>query len=79
MQRYTINLSKIQYSYILPLLDDLHIDYAPNNQTQDFIAQVEQDAKDYEKGRLKTKTLPQYKEQMQDFMQDLQEKYAHWI
>ena len=79
MQRYTINLSKIQDSYILPLLDDLHIDYTPNNQTQDFIAQVEQDAKDYEKGRLKIKTLPQYKEQMQDFMQDLQEKYAHWI
>ena len=77
MQRYTINLSKIQDSYILPLLDDLPIDYAPNNQTQDFIAQVEQDAKDYEKGRLKIKTLPQYKEQMQDFMQDLQEKYAH--
>ena len=75
MQSYTINLSEIQASYILPLLDDLHISYAPNE--QDFIAQIEKDAKAYAQGKLATKTLPQYKEQMQDFMKDLQEKYAN--
>lgn len=75
MQSYTINLNEFQASYILPLLDDLHISYAPNE--QDFIVQVENDAKAYAKGKLTTKTLPQYKEQMQDFMKDLQEKYAN--
>lgn len=77
MQSYTINLSEIQASYILPLLDDLHISYAPNEQMQDFIAQVEKDAKSYAQGKLATKTLPQYKEQMQDFIKGLQEKYAN--
>lgn len=56
MQSYTINLSKIQASYILPLLDDLHIHYMPNE--QDFVAQVEKDAKAYAQGKLATKTLP---------------------
>lgn len=77
MQSYTINLNEIQASYILPLLDDLHISYTPNEEIQDFIAQVEKDAKSYAQGKLATKTLPQYKEQMQDFMKDLQEKYAN--
>lgn len=77
MQSYTINLSEIQASYIPPLLDDLHISYTPNEEIQDFIAQVEKDAKSYAQGKLATKTLPQYKEQMQDFMKDLQEKYAN--
>lgn len=71
MQSYTINLNEFQASYILPLLDDLHISYTPNE--QDFIAQVEKDAKAYAQGKLATKTLPQYKEQMKD----LQEKYAN--
>lgn len=75
MQSYTINLSEIQASYILPLLDDLHISYAPNQ--KDFIAQIEADAQSYAQGKLPTKTLPQYKEQMKDFMKDLQEKYAN--
>ena len=75
MQSYTINLNEFQASYILPLLDDLRISYTPNE--QDFIAQVEKDAKAYAQGKLTTKTLPQYKEQMQDFMKDLQEKYAN--
>lgn len=75
MQSYTINLSEIQASYILPLLDDLHISYTPSE--QDFVAQIEKDAKAYAQGKLATKTLPQYKEQMQDFMKDLQEKYAN--
>ena len=75
MQSYTINLSEIQASYILPLLDDLHISYAPNE--KDFIAQIEADAQSYAQGKLSTKTLPQYKEQMKDFMKDLQEKYAN--
>lgn len=77
MQRYTIRLSEVQASYILPLLDDLHIDYTPDERIQEFIKQVEQDAKDYTQGKLATKTLPQYKEQMQDFIQDLKTKYAH--
>ena len=77
MQSYTINLSEIQASYILPLLDDLHISYTPNEEMRDFVAQVERDAKSYTQGKLATKTLPQYKEQMQDFMKDLQEKYAN--
>ena len=75
MQSYTINLSEIQASYILPLLDDLHISYAPNE--KDFIAQIEADAQSYAQGKLPTKTLPQYKEQMKDFMKDLQKKYAN--
>lgn len=75
MQSYTINLSEIQASYILPLLDDLHISYAPNE--KDFIAQIEADAQSYAQGKLPTKTLPQYKEKMKDFMKDLQEKYAN--
>ena len=77
MQSYTINLSEIQASYILPLLDDLHISYTPNEEMQDFIAQIERDAKSYAQGKLATKTLPQYKEQIQDFMKDLQEKYTN--
>lgn len=47
MQTYTINFDT-QASYILPLLDDLKIDYAP----KDFIEQIEQDAKLYESGKL---------------------------
>lgn len=48
MQTYTINLNDTQASYILPLLDDLKIDYAP----KDFIEQIEQDAKLYESGKI---------------------------
>lgn len=73
MQTYTINLNDTQASYILPLLDDLKIDYAP----KDFIEQIEQDAKLYESGKLPTKSIAEYKKEMREFTQDLKEKYAN--
>ena len=75
VQSFTINLNELQASYLLPLLDDLRISYTLNEK-QDFIADIEQDAKDYMQGKLKCKNLAQYKKQMQDFMNELKEKYA---
>ena len=75
MQTYTINLNDTQASYILPLLDDLKIDYAP----KDFIEQIEQDAEQYESGKLPTKSIAEYEKEMREFTQDLKAKYANWI
>lgn len=73
MQTYTINLNDTQASYILPLLDDLKIDYAP----KDFIEQIEQDAKLYESSKLPTKSIAEYEKEMREFTQDLKAKYAN--
>ena len=73
MQTYTINLNDSQASYILPLLDDLKIDYAP----KDFIEQIEQDVKLYESGALPTKSIAEYQKEMREFTQDLKAKYAN--
>lgn len=73
MQTYTINLNDTQASYILPLLDDLKIDYAP----KDFIEQIEQDTKLYESGKLPTKSIAECEKEMREFTQDLKAKYAN--
>ena len=73
MQTYTINLNDTQASYILPLLDDLKIDYAP----KDFIEQIEQDSKLYESGKLPTKSIAECEKEMCEFTQDLKAKYAN--
>lgn len=77
MQEVMMRLSESQASVILPLLNELNIDYETQGETQEwceFKAQIKSDVAAYKRGELKTLSKDEFNAHRDEFMRELNER-----
>ena len=78
MQSIKINLSQTQASFILPLLDELHIDYTQEYELSDEDeSRLKDTLERYKNDKLEFVSSAEFESQMDKHRQDLEKKYGH--
>lgn len=78
MPSFKINLSQAQASFILPLLDEIHIDYTQEYELDDSDeSRFKETLEFYKDGKLEFVSSAEFESQMAKHRQDLAKKYGH--
>lgn len=78
MQSIKINLSQTQASFMLPLLDELHIDYTQEYELSDEDeSRLKETLEHYKNDKLEFVSSAEFESQMDKHRQDLKQKYGH--
>ena len=78
MQSITINLNETQAKFMLPLLDELNIDYTHKYSLSDEDeARLKETLESYKNGKLDFVSSSEFEAQMTQHRQDLEKKYGH--
>lgn len=78
MQSITMNLNEAQAKFILPLLDELNIDYTQEYSLSDKDeARLKETLESYKNGKLDFVSSAEFEVQMTQYRQDLEKKYGN--
>ena len=78
MPSIKINLSEAQASFMLPLLDELHIDYTQEYELDDEEqSRLKETLERYKNDKLEFVSSAEFQSQMATHRQDLEKKYGH--